>query len=116
MEAISGLNITNSALPVYQVNNVGLAGANLTVSAVEVWNTAAGTYGVSLSSGNVKASPGVLMGYFPTTSGDMEFKDGNTSVFRVAIVAGTVSNIPPIRFLTSISLSASAAVATLIYR
>ena len=72
---------------------------------------------VAQGSGTVKSSAGTLLMILPTTSGDIDIKDGNTTNARIAVVAGTTINFTPwgIPFTTSISLSVSSAVATIVY-
>lgn len=75
------------------------------------------TKSVSVSTGTLKATPGVLFTIIPTTSGDVNIKDGGTENARLALVAGTPVNFTwGFPFTTSITISASAAVATYIYR
>lgn len=96
-----------------------LAGTNVSTSAVEVIVRPPVSKAVGAGSGNVKASAGTLWGFIPTTGGDLEFKDGNTSIGRWSVTVAQnplfVSLYPGIPMGTNISISASGAVATVIY-
>lgn len=70
----------------------------------------------SVSTGTLKAGAGTIFTIIPTTSGDVNIKDGATEVARIALVAGTPVNFMwGFPFTTSITISASAAVATYVY-
>lgn len=73
---------------------------------------------VSISTGTIKASAGTLLGWLATTTGDINIMDGLVSTGRVRVVSGVATELGPfgIPFGTSISISASAAVATFIYK
>jgi len=112
------LTISSNALPVY-IPVGSLAGAQITLSSVQVVdNTPASiSKAVSTSSGTVKASAGTLFMILPTTAGDLDIKDGNTSIGRIAVTTAVVNFGPwGIPFGTTISVSASAAVATFVYK
>jgi hypothetical protein len=73
-------------------------------------------YAISISTGTIKASSGVLCGLIGTTTGGMTFKDGANTLWNVSVTAGVSAYLPyPIICTTSITVSASAAVATIIY-
>lgn len=114
------LTLSSNSLPIYIPAGGTLAGAQITLSSLQIVdNTPASLLkAVSTSSGTIKASAGTLFSWLATTSGDIDIKDGNTSIARVAIVAGVATNLGPwgIPFGTTISISASAAVATFVYK
>lgn len=115
------LTISANAMPVYFPNaqSVGISGAQITLSSVQVVdNTPASiSKAVSTSSGTVKASAGTLFMILPTTAGDLDIKDGNTSIGRLAVTTSVINFGPwGIPFGTTISVSASAAVATFVYK
>ncbi len=74
------------------------------------------TYRTSTSTGTLKATPGVLGGWIGTTAGTFAIKDGATELGVFTVSAGVVVSLPPIRMATSITISASAGVATVFYR
>ena len=108
------LTISGNALPVYSI------GTNISLSSLQIIdNTPASlSKAVSLSTGTIKASAGTLFMVLPTTSGDINIMDGTTSVARIAVVAATPREFGPwgIPFTTNISISASAAVASYVYK
>jgi hypothetical protein len=114
------LTISSNAIPVYIPAGGAFAGAQITLSSMQIVdNTPASlSKAVSLSTGTIKASAGSLFMVLPTTSGDINIMDGTTSVARIAVVAATPREFGPwgIPFTTSISISASAAVATYVYK
>lgn len=100
MESIRGVNVSNSALEV-----IATVGTTTTPS-----------YAVSISTGTVKATPGVLYGFWGSTAGTMAIKDGSNQLGVVTISANVIQSLPsPIYCTTSISISASSAVATVLY-
>ena len=106
------LTISSNAIPVYFP-------ATQTVTLEILDNTSRNvSKAVSVSTGTVKASAGTLLGWLATTSGDINIMDGLTSTARVAVIAGVATNLGPfgLPFTTSISISASAAAATYIYK
>jgi len=114
------LTISSNSIPVYIPAGGALAGAQITLSSLQIVdNTPASlSKAVAQGSGTIKASAGTLFSWIATTSGDIDIKDGNTSIGRIAIVAGQATNLGPwgIPFGTSISLSVSGAVATFVYK
>ena len=116
------LTISSNALPMYfpALQTVAVSGAEISLSSILIIDNTSSTLSkaVSTSTGTVKASAGTLFSYLATTSGDIEIKDGATSVARVAVTAGSNTNLGPwgIPFTTSISISASAAAATYVYK
>jgi hypothetical protein len=114
--ALSGVNVSNSAIQVV----AALTGVQVSLSSLQVIdNTPASlSKAVSLSTGTIKASAGTLFTVLPTTSGDINIMDGTTSVARIAVVAATPREFGPwgIPFTTNISISASAAVATYVFK
>ena len=73
---------------------------------------------VSTSTGTIKASAGTLLGWLASTTGDINIMDGVTSVARIRITSGATTQLGPfgLPFTTSISISASSAVAAYIYK
>ena len=116
------LTISSNAIPMYfpATQTVAVSGAEISLSSVLIIDNTSTTLSkaVSTSTGTIKASSGTLFSYLATTSGDINIMDGATSVARVAVVAGGNTNLGPwgIPFTTSISISASAAVATYVYK
>ena len=104
---------SNGALLI--AGTAAISGANVSTSAVEVLVRPASSKAVSVSSGTVKASAGTLYTILPTTAGDIDIKDGNTSIARIASTTAPFNFYPGIPFRTNISISASAGVATFIY-
>ena len=106
------LTVSSNAIPVYFP-------ATQTVTLAILDNTSRNvSKAVSVSTGTVKASAGTLLGWLATTSGDINLMDGLTSTARVAVVAGVATNLGPfgLPFATSISVSASAAVVSYVYK
>lgn len=114
------LSISSNAIPVYIPAGTAVGGAQITLSSMQIVdNTPASlSKAVSTSSGTIKNGAGTLFGWLATTSGDIDIKDGNTSIARIAIVSGVATQLGPwgIPFGTTISISASAAVATYVYK
>lgn len=74
------------------------------------------TMAVSTSTGTVKAGPGVLYGWIGTTTGRITIKDGATEVGTFSVTAGDIREFwRGMNFTTSITISSSAAVATILY-
>lgn len=72
---------------------------------------------VSVSTGTLKAGAGSIYTIIPTTSGDVNISDGTVTTARIPVVAGTPVNFFwGLPFTTSITISASAAVATYVYK
>ncbi len=96
-----------------------MPGVQVTLSSIQVVDVTPSSLSkaVSQSSGTVKGSAGTLFHILPTTAGDFDIKDGNTSVARIAVTT-VPFNFGPwgIPFTTSISISASAAVGTFVYK
>lgn len=98
---------------------VAISGIQTTLSSVQVIDNTTATLlkAVSVSSGAVKASAGTLFMILPSTAGDIEIKDGNTVLTRIAVTTVPINFGPwGIPFGTTISVSASAAVCTYVYK
>lgn len=73
-------------------------------------------YAVSISTGTVKASAGVLYGYTGSTAGTFAIKDGANQLGVYTVSAGVTFAFPAaVTMATSITISASAGVATVFY-
>lgn len=80
----------------------------------QVWMPA--NYVPSISTGVAKADSGILKGVWGTTAGTMALSDGTTALGLVTVSAGIITLFPEpgLRFNTRLSISASAAVATIL--
>lgn len=78
----------------------------------QVWAPA--NYVSSISTGTVKADSGILKGVWGTTAGVVALKDGAVALGLLTVSAGIMTAFPEpgLRFNTSLTVSASAAVAT----
>jgi hypothetical protein len=106
------LNITSNA--VHVSDQAVHPGEDSTLD--RTWGGPKCTYAVSISTGTVKATPGVLFGFWGGTAGTMAVKDGANLLGIVTISANVIVSLAtPIACATSITISASAAVATVLY-
>ena len=113
MESLRGVNVSSSALEVLATLNTTLSGEDQTLD--RLWGGTKSNYLTSVTNQQVKASAGVVFGWIATATGDLELKDGNTSLGRVPITIGQVTNLPGVTFATKITCSASGASATIFY-
>ena len=105
------VTITGGAIPV--LNRAVEPGHDSTLD--RTWGGTKSNYLTSVTNQQVKASAGVVFGWIATATGDLELKDGNTSLGRVPITIGQVTNLPGVTFATKITCSASGASATIFY-
>jgi len=105
------VTITGGAIPV--LNRAVEPGHDATLD--RTWGGTKCNYAVSQSTGTWKASAGVLYGWIGTTAGTFAIKDGANQIGVFTVSAGVVVNLPGITMATSITVSASAGVATIFY-
>ena len=116
------LTVSGNALPVYYpaTPTVAVSGAEISLSSVLIVDNTAATISkaVSTSTGTIKASAGTLYSWLCSTSGDIAIKDGTTEIARVPVLTGVATSLGPwgMPFATSITVSASAAVVTYVYK
>ena len=113
MESLRGVNVSSSALEVLATLNTTLAGEDQVLD--RQWGGTKCNYAVSQSTGTWKASAGVLYGWIGSTAGTFAIKDGATQLGVFTVSAGVVVDLPGITMATSITVSASAGVATIFY-
>lgn len=107
----TNVTITSGSIPV--LNRAVEPGHDATLD--RTWGGSKCNYAVSQSTGTWKASAGVLYGWIGTTAGTFAIKDGATQIGVFTCSAGVVVTLPGITMASSITVSASAAVATVFY-
>jgi len=113
--ALTGVNVSNSSLAVH----AALTGLQTSLSSLQIIDNTPSSLSkaISVSTGTVKASAGTLFMILPSTAGDIQIKDGDTVLTRIAVTTVPINFGPwGIPFGTTISMSASSAVATYVYK